>query len=353
MKLHESVCNVLKRLDDYPSGGEQVWTWAEVELDVKEGYDSFCRQTKCIFDMAYAENVAQTGNYVGKWERENCTTGMISTGQLNFTGGYWERDYAGAGDIGPVNSTQPWESTYLSSSHLNKIFAVAVHDLPDGTVTVDRVTHDLGWLEPEWTRWIEENDRDYQETEGTPSRFTLDRDGLGRIRIVPAGGGGATTYDTSGTYGLLRSAASTDGLGTWAAAGTWGALREIPEHFPIGAPFGIPRRLYSDTDNTRVEYFRLGKDLDEDQVELPDRFMKYPEFYAQAKALEKDGPGQDLKLAQHFMERFAEGVSRMVKRLSECKRAVAGKIGSVGRVPTRPALARLPFAYGRQIRRGY
>ena len=119
----------------------------------------------------------------------------------------------------------------------------------------------------------------------------------------------------------------------------------------MGAPFGIPRRLYSDTNNTRVEYFRLGKDLASDQIELPDRFVKYVEFYAQAKCLERDGPGQDLKLAAHFMERFLEGERRMALRIGENRRAVTGKIGSSGRVPTKPALARLPWRYGRQIRR--
>jgi hypothetical protein len=152
-------------------------------------------------------------------------------------------------------------------------------------------------------------------------------------------------------YGLARSADSD--FGTWSPVGTWGVLREIPEHFPMGAPFGIPRRLYSDTANTRVEYFRLGKDLDENQVEVPDRFAKYVEYYAQGKALEREGPGQDMKLSQHFMGRFFEGVDRMVKRLSENKRSRVSAIGSPGKGPVRPALARLPYRYGHATRRGY
>ena len=77
------------------------------------------------------------------------------------------------------------------------------------------------------------------------------------------------------------------------------------------------------------------------------------EFYAQAKALEREGPGQDLKLAQHFTGRFGDGVSRMVLRLSENKRSRLSQIGSPGKMPTKPALARLPYRYGRATRRGY
>jgi hypothetical protein len=348
MNLYDAVNNVLKRLDDYPSvSGEPVWTRAEVELYVKDGYDAFCRQTKSILDFFYPENLPLAGNYVSRWERDYFDSGMVAVGLVNYSGGYWERDYAEASAIGPANSTQPWEAEYLDT-----VFAVSMHPVPEDNVAVDRATHDFSELEAEFTRWVEENDRSYQTTMGEPSRFLMDRDGMSRMRIVPAGDGGATSVDLTGTFGLLRDAADTDGLGTWSPSGTWGVLREIPEHFPMGAPFGIPRRLYSDTKNTRVEYFRLGN-LTDDQIEVPDRFVKYVEFYAQAKALERDGPGQDLKLAAHFDGRFVDGVRRMVARLADNRRARVATIGSVGRIPTVPALARLPYRYGRATRRGY
>lgn len=349
MRLYDAVNLVLKRLDDYPSvSSEQLWTRAEVELYVKDGYNAFCRATKCILDFFYPENLPLAGNYVGRWERNYFDSGMVAIGLINYSGGYWERDYAEASAIGPANSTQPWEATYLDTT-----FAVSMHPIPEDNVTVDRATHDLGELEAEWTRWVEENDRDFQTTKGDPTRFLMDRDGMSRLRIVPAGDGGATSVEVTGTYGLLRDAGDADGFGTWSPIGSWGVLREIPSHFPMGAPFGIPRRLYSDTNNTRVEYCRLGKDLSSDQIELPDRFVKYVEFYAQAKALEREGPGQDIKLSQHFMGRYEDGVRRMTMRLSENKRAKVPAIGSPGKQPTSPALARLPFRYGRATRRGY
>jgi hypothetical protein len=232
------------------------------------------------------------------------------------------------------------------------VFSAAL-PLPEDVVAVDRATHDLHQLSPEWTKYFEQNDRDYETTQGDPWRFSLDRDGISQMRVVPVGTGNAEQVETSGTWGVIRDAEDTDGFGTWRPLGTWGILREIPEHFPMGGRWGAPRRLYSDDSNTRVEYFRLGVDWTQYENDLPSRWVKYVEFYAQAKCLERDGPGQDLALAAHFMERFGEGVRRMVLRLTENRRPVAGKIGGTVRVGVKPALARLPWRYGRQIRRGY
>lgn len=351
MNLYTAVNNVLKRLDDYPVvAGQSMWTRGEVELYVKDGYDAFCRQTKCLLDFFYPENLPAVANYTAKWERAYMTSGMIAQGLLNFSGGPWEADYAEAAASGPASITQPWEATDGDDLTLA---VTTLKPIPENTVVVDRVTHDFRTLDGEFTRFFEQEDRNFQTTAGEPSNYSLDRDGLPFMRLVPKGDGAATTYTTSGTYGLLRDAEDTDGFTVWVPSGSWGVLRQFPEHFSMGGSFGIPRRLYSDTNNTRVEYWRLGKDPDEYALELPDRFVKYVEFYAAAKALERDGPGQDMALSAHFMSRFADGVSRMVKRLGENKRAMIGQIGGTAKVPTKPALARLPWRYGRQIRRAY
>lgn len=349
MTFYASVNNVLKRLDDYPAvSGESVWTRAEVELYVRDGYRAFLRQTKCLFDMFYPENLPTAGNYVADWERGYFAPGMVAQGLVGHTGGYWERDYAAPSSTGPVNLTQPWEATYLASGFLDQVFAASVYPIPEDNVEVARATHNYHWLAAEFTRYFETYDRSFQTTQGNAWRYSMDRDGRA-IRFVPAGDGQATTYSVSGTWGLLRYASASE-FGTSSPLGSWGGLREIPTHFAMGSPYGIPRRLFSDTNNRRVEYFRLGKE--EELFEVPARFVKYAEYLAQAKALERDGPGQDLKLAEHFMGRFDEGVARMVRRLGENRRPVVGRIGSPGRVQMRPGLARLPYQYGRQIRRG-
>jgi len=340
----EAANDVLSRLDDYPSiGGESLWTRAEVEQYITDGFNAFTRMTKCIFDMAYPENLPPSGNYIADWELGYFESGMVRHSLLGYSGGYWEKDYALPGALGPMNHTQPWEATYLDTT-----FAVSVRDLPEDVVAVDRVTQNWHTMGPEFSRWFEKNDRSFQTVSGDPWRYSLDRDGIGRMRTVAAGDGQAETVTAVGTFGLLRYA-DDDEFGTWSPSGIWGCLREVPEHFPMNTPYGIPRRLFLETANTRVEFYRLGREIEE----MPERWVKYVEFYAQAKCLERDGPGQDLKLSQHFMGRFNEGVDRMMKRLTEHRRAVSGKIGSAGRMPTQPALARLPWQYGRQIRRGY
>lgn len=347
MKLYDSVNNVLKRLDDYPTvAGERVWTRSEVELYVKDGYNAFCRRTKAIFDMFYPENLATAGNYVARWEENYFEPGMILQGLLNYSGGYWEQDYAESGAIGPVAITQPWEATYLETT-----FAVGRGVVPEDNVAIDRATYDWVEMDAEYSRWFEDHERNFRTVSGTPDRFAFDKDGIGYMRTVRAGSAGATEYTVSGTYGILRNAGDTDGLGTWEPTGSWGCLREVPEHFHMGGLYGIPRREYSDVANVRVEYFRLGKDLGQYSFDLPDRFVRYVEHYAQAKALERDGPGQDLALSQHFMQRFDDGVSRTIKRLSEHRRSRGGAIGSAGKAPKRPGLARLPYQYGRSTRR--
>jgi hypothetical protein len=346
--LYDSVNAVLKRLDDYPAlSGESVWTRAEIELYLEDGYNVFARQTKAIFDFFYPENIPTTGNYVAAWERGYYEPGMIANGLIGFTGGYWERDYGPAGAVGPINHTQPWESEYIETT-----FALGSKSLPQDVVAVERATHDYHQLNPEFTRFFEQNDRDYETGSGEPWRFSMDRDGISRLRVVPTGSGNAETVEVSGTWGLLRTA-DDDEFGTWGPNGEWGVLREIPEHFPMGGQYGIPRRMYLDTANTRIEYARLGKDWTQYGNELPPRFRKHLEFYACARALERDGPGQDMKLSQHFAQRFDVGVRRVILRLTEHRRAVSGRVGGTSRVPTSPALARLPWRYGRQIRRAY
>ena len=128
--LYDSVNTLLKRLDDYPTdNSEQIWTRAELELYLQDGYDAFCRQTKCLIDFVYPENIPLAGNYVAKWELGYFDSGMIALGLVNFSGGYWERDYAEAGAIGPANLTQPWEDDYLTTTYYHYFTTICNYHL--------------------------------------------------------------------------------------------------------------------------------------------------------------------------------------------------------------------------------
>ena len=199
--LYASVNTVLKRLDDYPSiNGEQIWTRAEVELYLKDGYNAFCRQTKCLLDFFYPENIPPVGNYTARWELGYYQSGMIAHGILSYSGGLWERDYSQASGTGPINHTQPWEADYIET-----VFPAAVHAVPEDNVAVDRATFDLHQLEPEFTRFFEETDRSFQTVTGDPWRFSMDRDGMSRLRLVPAGTGNAETVEIREPFNPLRA----------------------------------------------------------------------------------------------------------------------------------------------------
>lgn len=222
----------------------------------------------------------------------------------------------------------------------------ATMTLTDSYVRVDRATYNWQTLAPEFSRYIEGVASDYHTTTGSPQQFTMDKDGFFKVRFIPVPSATPTTYTHSGTRGTFKGW-STELTGT--VSGTRGIVRTIPEHFPSGTLFGAPKRLTSDTSNVRVEFFRKGKSYQ--HFEVPDRWVKYVEFGAMAKALEKEGPGQDLKLAAHFNQRFLLGISRAKALTADVLQQRVGRIGSRTDLGgQRPALAKLPPNYGTNYR---
>lgn len=239
------------------------------------------------------------------------------------------------------------EANILFDMKLGADTPAATLTLPDAYTRVDRATYDYRGLYPEFSRYIAEKASDYHTTTGSPERFTQDKDGFFTLRFIPVPSATPGTFSYSGTRGTIKGW-TTELSGT--ITGTRGIVREIPEHFASGTLYGVPKRLWSDTSNIRVEYFR--KRLDRQIYEIPDWMVKWVEFGAMAKALEKEGPGQDLKLSQHFGQRFLTGVARAKTLTADVLQRKLGRIGSRTNIGgQRPALARLPLNYGPSIRR--
>jgi hypothetical protein len=81
--------------------------------------------------------------------------------------------------------------------------------------------------------------------------------------------------------------------------------------------------------------------------------VKYVRHYVLWKALERDGAGQDLKLAEHYQTRYMDGIGRMKRRknafTTERRVSLSGD-RPAGQVP----LPRLPWNYGVTLKgRGY
>jgi hypothetical protein len=115
----------------------------------------------------------------------------------------------------------------------------------------------------------------------------------------------------------------------------------------------LPRRVFRDGKNVRVEHWREGAAVVNapDEFELPDRYALYLRDYAQARCLGRQGPGQDPKLSAHFDQRWQRGLARMLRRgrvLDAARTGVLGEAGPrLGQGPPRP---RLPWNFPQRVR---
>lgn len=354
MKLHEVVTSVLERLD--MPAREDVWTREELTSYAGCGLDDMCRETKCLFDVIVLDSLAPIGNYTSYVEKQLADeAGLPTCGQINFTM-EWERDYADGG-VGPVHATAAFERAYFTQLGIPATNPTAT--LPSTVVDVLKVFHDDLVIYPEASERLEQYDRQYEFREGFPRKWTWDKDGLFTFRRVPISSGEASYDDVTGTYGLIRSESAYTGT----VCGSWGILRDDSEAFPSGGPWGIPRRLHPDANNTVLEVARLNKAAEihgqdsERVLELPRNYAKYIAFYVMGRALTREGPGQDIKLGQHFMERFELGKRRMKHRQEQIEPEYIGKMGRRGQNPPQWGIGdpTLPWQYGRQLgtRGGY
>lgn len=116
--------------------------------------------------------------------------------------------------------------------------------------------------------------------------------------------------------------------------------------------WGIPRRVYSDRLNVRVEHWRTGEPLTQASsvCELPDHYAQGLRYAAMARCLLKPGPGQDLDLAQWYLGRYQRVQARITKRLIALARTQTPQMG--GSTPRRggPPTPALPWQYQGRVR---
>lgn len=109
------------------------------------------------------------------------------------------------------------------------------------------------------------------------------------------------------------------------------------------------------TTDLYVEYFKRGATLSGDStvVELADRYTDYVVWYALARALERDGRGQDTELASHYQGRYLEGLKRIKKRKSQIHSSRIGQMGGMGGTQRGPGYPQWPSNYGVPVRVRY
>lgn len=184
-----------------------------------------------------------------------------------------------------------------STTAITDVAGTATYALPSDFYKMERATWRNRKMEPWTAREARQKSPYYQTTRGTVYAYVMEMDGLQTIRLVmvPA---------TSGS-------------------------------------------------NTVIEYFRRGADLAADgtALDIPDRYTDYVVWYALARALERDGKGQDSEMATHYNSRYLDGVKRIRKRKSQVLSSRIGVMGG-GSVPNRvqgmPMLS--SSNYGRPVR---
>lgn len=100
---------------------------------------------------------------------------------------------------------------------------------------------------------------------------------------------------------------------------------------------------------TSIEYFYLptfptsGQDF---SAVIPDPWVKYFEWYSTSRALRRNGDGQDIRFADHFLKRFLDAIQRIVKQKSRYLSTRVGRLGPTTRLML-PLGPKLPWNYPR------
>jgi hypothetical protein len=256
-----------------------------------------------------------------------------------------DREYVSPGAPGPANHTAPYEAEYFTETD-EPATTTTLWYLPEGFVSVVRVTHDWLRLLPESARYLRKSRNIYQTEQGGVFSYSMDQDGLFAFRTVGVPVRTIEPEEISGIYGGLRQITSYD-YDQETVIGTYGGIRSLPQHFFTSSQqYGGFKRIVPDSNATRVELFVLGGDLKKGPFKVPDRCVKYCEWWALHRAYSTPGEGEDKALADHYKYRFDTGVGRIKARAREILKEHTYGMGTrrLGKLDS--YLERFPSDYG-------
>lgn len=340
--------SVLTRLGD---AGADVWSEAEITLYLEQGYREAALATRAFWDQAYLENLPPGFAVTADWEAADTGVTFQYGAIANYTLADERRLLDEHHRLGPGNHTHPEEATddWVDDCGADTSIPATV-EMPDAITELDLATWDHAVIEAMSPSRLAAADTRYQVTEGEVYGYTWRQDGVRTFRKIRKPSAMATTWAVTGNWGLARR--MTD-VTADTPTGTWGLPRRVPtQHVLDGGTFGAPRRFYADALNVRVDHWREGWALDGWRgCELPTRYALYLRDYAQAKALTRSGPGQDMKLGAHYWQRWQRGVARILRRRQRLPRP---RVGGFQQAPvlggTRPPRPKLPWQYGQTLR---
>lgn len=344
--FRQAIDNVQRKLDD--EAGE-IWTRQQVSEFLNDAYDNICREAKCLFEMAMYTNAPRAGNYTKPFETQFMTD-MPILGQFNFTKES-EREFMPPGAVGPANHTKTEDATVMTTSGEGPTTRT-VGVLPDNLVEVDRVTHNWLRLKAEPSRYLRQTRNTYETLQGGVYSYSMDQDGLNTFRTVGVPVTVIPNVDISGVRGVIRFVDEYELDSETVIGGPFGIIRSIPREFESGFYGGL-KNITTDDNNTRIEYFKLGKEMTEQDVfEVPDRVVRYVEWWAMYRAYAMPGEGEDKILAEHFKNRYSEGVNRLKARVNAVMKERTPIMGMAREGRRDGYLEHFPADYGRTRRFG-
>lgn len=327
-----------------------IWTSAEVEQYIQQGYDQLTRRTGCLLGIALAPDYAFAFSFTQDWELDYIVADAYANGPAQFNYEF-ERDYIDNAD-GPANHTQHWEFND-SAGWVSTTEVSALSDLPADLYEIERSVWNTKRIQPLRSRDVETSDSRYELNKGQVEGYMQDKDGLARLRKyrVPSVAYTPYSFDSSSDdgFGIIRDLTGISD--TDVISDGFGDLVQV-NGVNVFEDYGILGPVFSEPNNVRIEYRRRGLQLSSDQdFEIPDRYTVYVRHFAQARSLERNGKGQDLKLAAHYQSRFETGIARMLKRKQAMNFQRAFVLGGSSSIRgQQPPRVRLPWQYGQVVR---
>jgi hypothetical protein len=328
--LGEMTTEIMTRLGDTVAS---IWSVEEIQGYVREGYNELALRTHCFWDFDHLEDLPNTANYTCEFEPAYST---ILYEQFQHTED-WEETYDDSG-LMSGNHTCAFEWDYLT-----QVYFSGLTQIPDEVYQIERATWDNERLVPSTFKELSADPR-FEFTEGEVIAYMMEGDGLRRLRKYRRPLTQSDSYSYTGNWGIIRSVGD---LSSDTPTGTYGALRRISGQQTKGT-WGLARRVVTSEDTLKIEYYRRGSELvnDTSELELPDVYTKYVRHFATWKSLDREGPGQDLELADHYMQRWLVGIERIRRRKVAINSMRTGRMGGGTTTRTRPPKPRLPWQYG-------
>lgn len=346
-RLNNMARRVLLRLGD---SAEAIWSVEEIESYIRHGGRELADRCRAVWDQTYLENLPSGFSYTSRFER------LLVVFNYGL-GGYTYTEEAELADAeGLIEMDEMRRANHTCPSELHLLDEIgasteisALADIPSTLTDIDRATNDRELVEATNHRRVSSYDSRYEITAGEVFAYIWQKDGPSVLRKVRVPNEMADIYTFEGSWGVVRNI---DDVTDESVEGTWGIPRRIPNWHPMGwsRGWGTPRRFYQDGGNFRLEHWREPYIESMTVSDLPDRFFRYIADYAQWKALTRNGPGQDYKLAQLYSDKWDRNISRILRRIERQQSERLHRMGGSGASRSGPPRPRLPWQYGERVR---